>query len=632
MTGAAPGCARAPRALAWLGLAFFLALYLIDFRLDTRLRDALCWMDPYQYYYFAADLVAGRRGLGQFEIPSIFPLFIAPFLAIDASIASGLWVNVLFLGLLCLALHHLRRRLEIGAPLWLLCAVTVSSPLLIGLSRSLYTEFALSAASAIAFAAWFPAEKTGDRRSLGLLALLFGLGTALKTTFPLFFAGPFALAAVRLARSRGWRHLATLAAALALPLAILAALYALARAPSWSYLLSLGNTQIPIMHLIGPRGIGSLESLLYYPAQLWRTMLWLLAPPLALALLWRPARARMTDPAALTLWAWLAGPLLLLTLQEVKEPRHVAPCVVPAVLLLLRGVSALRAPGPRRAAWAALLALALLQYGLVTGHRRAAPYFLDRPAHLARIGEILAAADPAGPPPPEIRPGLGDARWLLTKNVVLSGFEPNLALLFAWHLNPAVVYDLDILAEDDRRDRAVAYARFEDLYFLTAFNLYNRRCLWRRYDHTLDRETVLAGADFALVSAERAGGWDPRAAGFREAGGAGEGAQRVTVWAAPGPSAHSYRSLYARAFLAGGETLQPADSTAVCFDLAMNALWRRNLPEVRQWMAACPALGDGAPGMRNIYWTGKELQLRDATREALAAYGAYLEREAGATR
>lgn len=63
----------------WLLLGVLLVVYLIDFYHDVRWRDAFSWMDPEQYYDFAADWVSGQ-GFDQIIVPSVFPIFIAPFL------------------------------------------------------------------------------------------------------------------------------------------------------------------------------------------------------------------------------------------------------------------------------------------------------------------------------------------------------------------------------------------------------------------------------------------------------------------------------------------------------------------------------------------------------------------------
>jgi 4-amino-4-deoxy-L-arabinose transferase-like glycosyltransferase len=611
---------RPPTAWArfapWALLGLVALLFVVDFAHDVHGRDAFSWMDPYQYYYFAADLVQGHRAFNQFEIPSIFPFAIAPFLLGGVSVPAGLWVNVFFLLVLCLAIHRLSRQLAIAVPSALVCAAVLASPLLIGLSRELYIEFALTAVCALVFAQWIDARRPTGLRHQALFGALFGLGVLLKTTFPLFFVAPFLVIALPLARSRQYARLGRELAAFVVPWVVVVGLTYLVFTRSFTYYLSLGNTSIPIMKLIGPQGASAASSLFYYISVLWRTVLFLLAPPLVLALVWPGSRRALLDRKAALLWAWLVGPLVLFSLEAVKEPRHIAPCVVPAVLLLFRGVSALKPGGARRAACAGVLAISLGQYLLVTHHALATPYFLDRPS---RVEEILRTMQRADAGKDRYRDGNGQFNelwWLYTKNVALRGFEPNMALLLAWRFHPAVVYDLDLLREDGGRSRANRDARFEDLYFLTAFDLYNRRCLWRTYYRTLDADTVVSNADYVLVCGTRDDARDLQTRQYRSTGVVGTGSSRVQVWVTETPRTRSYRTIYARGFLRSGRTLAPEDRAAVYFDLAMNAILRRDLPEVDRILAEHPL----EPGRRNIYWTGSDKMLEQTAAAGLKSY------------
>ena len=141
----------------------------MDFYLDIKDRDACTWMDPSQYYHFAKALVSGARGFNDFEVPSIFPFFLAPFTAITGTIPAALATNGVFVAILAAALHRLRGRLEIPAPSFLVSMAVLSTPLLIGLSRSLYAELALTALVAVQFVLWF---ETRDFSRKAFLALL----------------------------------------------------------------------------------------------------------------------------------------------------------------------------------------------------------------------------------------------------------------------------------------------------------------------------------------------------------------------------------------------------------------------------------------------------------------------------
>lgn len=73
-------------------------------------------MDPYQYFDFGLGVLEGSERFDQFEIPSIFPFFVIPFLAVEPSITAALWINVASVLLLSLAVHLLCRELGLGTP------------------------------------------------------------------------------------------------------------------------------------------------------------------------------------------------------------------------------------------------------------------------------------------------------------------------------------------------------------------------------------------------------------------------------------------------------------------------------------------------------------------------------------
>ncbi len=616
---------------SWLLLGLLVAVYVVGFYYDVRLRDDFSWMDPDLYYKFAASLIGAFHGINQFNVPTIFPFFIVPFLLIGGvSIASALWVNIFFLIVLCLAVRRLCQQLEITVSSSLVIAAILSSPLLIGLSRELYIEFALTAITALVFSLWFDSHRQASRWRTVLFGAAFGLGFMMKTTFPLFFVGPFIVVAVSLVKARQYGQLFRELAAFCVPAVIVVALTYLVFQQSFEYYLNAANTTIPIMKLIGPGTVFSAPSLFYYISNIWKTMLFLLTPLLVLALVWRQSRSALTDRKAAVLWAWLAGPLLLLTLVETKEPRHVAPCVVPAVLLLFRGISAIRPAGARNAMSVVVLAVSITQYLLVTHHVVEAPYFLDRASRTSEILEVMKEADPKWKQFGKQFRGGNDYFiefcWKRTKNIVLQGFEPNMALSLTWYFQPAVVFDLDLLKEDSRQFNDVAYSRFEDIYFFNAFSIYNRRCLCRNYYRTLDADTVLDNADYILVCLGTGDADGVQIPGFRSAGVVGTGATRVQVLVANTSSARSYRTIYAREFLRSGKTLAPPDVAAIYFDLAIDASLREDIHELNRLFTEFPlerALEDDFPvDMRNIYFTKDGIRLRKIMVSALRSYAA----------
>ena len=164
---------RGATRAGWIGFALLIALFGIDFYADVRERDVFSWMDPYQYHDFGRAVLEGRERFDSFEIPSIFPFLLMPLLAIDASIPSALSINFVATLLLLFSLHSLCRELGVRTPSPLVALLVLSSPLLIGLSRSLYVEYTLSALVAFAFLLWLRFLRTGTWRSGVAFGLVF---------------------------------------------------------------------------------------------------------------------------------------------------------------------------------------------------------------------------------------------------------------------------------------------------------------------------------------------------------------------------------------------------------------------------------------------------------------------------
>lgn len=584
--------------------ALLLVVLGVDLHLDVRDRDVLAWMDPYQYYGFALDVVQGRAGLREFEIPSIFPLFVIPFLAIDASVSAALEVNLLALLLLVTGVHRLCRELSLRTPSPLVALLVMSSPLLVGLSRSLYIEFTLTALGCHVFVQWLRFLRAPDTRSGVLFGALLALGYLVKTTFPIFMAAPVAAAVLGRAGDRRDHSLAFVAASV-LPVSLAIAVHWSLFASSLGYYRNLGRTALPFMYMMGPPEVLSASSLLYYPAEIGRSLLFLLTPFLLLALLafWRRLpRPSLRDLASepVALWLWLLGPLALLFAHPLKEPRYVAPCVVPAVLLVVRGIEAL--PGPaRKASLAAAVTLALAQYVAVTAGFAHAPYLLDRPVAWTEVREALLpeldAAD-VREAPPEVR----ELYRKYGRNVAIAGFPPNESLALAWQGFPGVVFDLDTFEDPTRFFGRTAFERFEDLYFLAAINSFNRRSGWRWYYPSLPRETVMDQAEFLIVREAGAPGLAQRAGHERVAT-----IQRsdgpVHVLRARGPTT-PYRELHARLFLEHHPTLPEVEARAVARELLIVAVLQGDEAKVRRVLAEFPVLRRRDVPERNIYWVG----------------------------
>lgn len=610
MTGAPPvDRASAGRGrLALAGLALVAAAFAVDLVLDVRHRDLFSWMDPYEYYEFARGVLAGRERFDGFEIPSIFPFFVMPLLAWRPTIPAALGVNLLALPLLLFGLHRLCREAGVRTFSPLVAVLVLCSPLLLGLSRTLYVEFALTAIATAAFVAWLRLLRApGPRAGVGF-GLLLGLGFLTKTTFPVFLAAPVGGAVVAGLAARRDRDALVFAASALVPLVLAALLHASVFAPSLGYYGNLLRTRLPFMYLMGPPEVFSLSSAGYYVAEVGRSFLWLLAPGMLLPLVavWR---GKLRDGPRLALWLWLLGPLVLLAFYPLKEPRHVAPCVVPAVVLLALGIEALPKRALRLGALGAAVAIALAQYAAVTLHLVEAPYFMDRPLRYVEIREaMLRASDPAAyaETPAELRA----MHWRYDQNVAVSGFAPNEALALVWQGFPGVVFDLDTFDDPGRFFGREAFARFEDLYFLAAINPYNRRCGWRWYHPTLSRERVVENADFVLVYEGEEGRGEEG-----EGGPTGlderfpQHALVATIERPPGRihvlrsrrATTPYRTLYARRFLEAGGDLPEAERRVVARELLMVAALEGDGPEVRALLHELPELR--APGeVRNVYW------------------------------
>jgi hypothetical protein len=611
----------------WLLVVLVLGAFAVDFWLDVRGRDALSWMDPYQYYNFALDVREGVRAFNQFELPSVFPLFILPFVGLRASIPSALCVNLLFAAILAGAAVVLCRRLDIRTAAAVVICAVLSSPLLLGLSRSLYMELALSAVVAVQYALWLRCPELDRWPDVLAFAAVFAFGVMMKMTYPLYIIIPLLLVAGQhLRKGRTAAALRLLLAIGAPALVVLAIQYFVFRT-SFGYYLSLGNTRIPIMHLIGPARVGSMESVLYYPVQVGKTLLFLLAPFLAIPLVAGRSpgsrgepRTSPADMRAVILWAWFLTPGLLLVLQPVKEPRHLAPCVLPGVLLIFRGIERVAAGKMRAALTAAVLATSLTQYVLVTGHARATPYFLDRPSHGNEIEEAMARNDEQQGLPAGVVGSPARSRWRYTRNVALTGLDANMALLLTWRLGPAVCYDVDLIPQREPAGPSWAFRTFEDLYFLTAFNTYNRRCGYDRYDFSLDRGTVVANADYVIAGRTDDALLDARWPDHERIMSLGEGRARIHLLARRGGGAVSYRRLYAREFLARVHPSSAAELKPICADLTMDALLRGDRRALEATLAQCPPENLGTGDTRNIYWTGTMVSLRRMAQSMLGEY------------
>lgn len=590
----------------WLPVLAVLILYAVDFHGDVRMRDAFSWMDPHQYYDFAVDFVTGERAYDGFELPSIFPFCLYPLLKIDTGIQTALWINFAFACLMAFCVIGLCARLRIGAPPFIVLAAVLSSPLMIGLSRELYLEFSLSAVVALQFLIWFKTEGFTRAGYVLLFALLFGIGVMMKMTYPLFFIAPFCVHALLLLREGKLKGLALMAAAVAVPVAAALLVEYLFFPLSFRYYSTLGNTSFPIMMMIGPVEVASFESITYYFGQIGKTLLFLAAPLLLLPI-WKALRRGGTweggeAKTGWLLWAWFLGALILLIAQPVKEPRHVAPCVLPGVLLIFRGIGAVRPPSARLVLIGIVVLAALGNYFAVTLKMRHFPYFMDGPVAAERIEEEMLARDRSRTAALLRTEKTSPDHWKITRNIVIGGFEPDEALAIAWHFHPAVVYDLDLLEDDGVVDSSLAFEGYEDVYNMAVFNLYNRRCGWPVFYETIGEDAVVRNCDFAVLKNYTQKAVAERFDTFELAARIQSGGDEILILDTGRSGRESYRVLFAEEIIKRNRELKPAELNAAYYEMFMTYVLEGRRVGVDSFLDRFP--GGFRPDLRikNIYY------------------------------
>lgn len=598
-------------APATLATAAVLLVLGIDFYFDVRGRDFLSWLDPRMFFDFAVKVRHGQVVLDNLMVPTVFPYFVAPF---ASSFAGALWVNFLcFIGL-AWGIHLLRRPLRISAPAWVVVAVVLLTPLAAGLSRTLFSECLLTATLTLTYAFWLGSQGFTRRGPTWAYAAALALALLSKTTAPVFVALPLALQALALLDDKKTRELGRFLAATAAAIAA-AALLAWALLPyTRMYFQRLGNLSIWAMRLIGPGDSSTLVAYSYYPWQLLRNGLWavglFLLVPLYFLLVPRREQAAEERGANLPqklLWLWLVVPLIALSYVPQREPRHILPCVVPAVLLIFMGLSRITRTAARRVLTVAVVVVAVGQYLLLTHHRLLAPYFFDRPLGFEAIAAALlppatssggSAFGTPGPRTFELQ------HWEYATNIGLAGFDATEAFCLGWQLNPAVVYDLDRIPSQGPQSSLVAYKKFEDLFSYTHFSLYNRSLGWRRLYYTLDAQDVVANADYILLkgaSEDAAGKRFPHHQLLRSVQTPGG---RVLVLRNRLPTT-SYRELYARQFLRrlpAEAQLDQVELDTICYDLVKTRYLAHQPCEPAEILPMFPPGYKPGSGKREIYW------------------------------
>lgn len=595
----------AKRALPWLSFAVLAALFAWDFYFDVRDRDLFSWMDPYQYYGFTVGVLDGSEAIDSFEIPSIFPFFVMPLLAFEPSVASALWINVASMLLLLLGVHLLCRELGLRTPSVIVGLLVLSSPLLLGLSRTLYSEFTLAALMALVFAFWLRFLKRTDRASGLGFGVLFAIAFMTKLTLPIFMLLPVAGATLASLVDRDFNRAGRLVYAAIVPIAVAMAIHVNLFAPSLGYYLTVASTSLPFMFLMGPSEWSSWASATYYFREIGATFLFLLTPFLGLGIwaVWpriRSTRLRDLGSPRVAIWLWLLSPVLLLVLHPLKEPRHAAASIVPAVLLVVMGIEALPKPGARRAATALAVALACIQYGAVTTNLIEVPYFMNRSLHYSELRDRMAAVDSRkiyARTPAALR----SLRWNYNQNVALAGFPPNEALALTWQAFPGVVFDLDTFDAVGAHYEQVPYDQFEDLFFLAGINTYNRRCGWHTYQQSLSREMVVEHADLLIVNDTGDGEILKQFPDHLSFAVVDRGASKIHLLRAT-HSTTPYRALYARNYLERNPTLAAEETRVVARELLLVAVLDGDRGSAQAIRKEFRGVAKAELPVRNIYW------------------------------
>ena len=306
------GRSQQQRAAA-IGFGLLLALLAGHLAWDIHERDAFSWMDPVQYYQ-AASAIAKGGSLSGFVVATLYPVLLGAILALHDSIPVALGVHSLWLIALGAGWWFICRRMDLGfwaAPGLL---ALLAGPAMFGLSRELYLEFPLTALAVAWYAVWRHRGENACPHHAIYLGLLMASGFALKMTFPVFLAGPIALEALDALRRRDGLALQQAAWTLLLPIAAVMALLYLFFPGMFQYYLSIGNTEIPPMRLIGPPETMSWAAAGFYPWHIVRNYIgWLglfLLPLLALT--W-PFRRGGFDRQRLELWLWALVPIAVFT-------------------------------------------------------------------------------------------------------------------------------------------------------------------------------------------------------------------------------------------------------------------------------------------------------------------------------
>ncbi len=319
------------------------------------LKNSLILYDTLHDHGLAAY---GRKSLTVMDSkPPLIALLPTPFYWIAGRHPRAAYgVNLLFAPLLLAAVYRIALRYSTARAGLLAMYFVATMPLIYGLSRWFLVEFGLTAL--IAGSVWVLCDsgKTPRLRSAVILGALFGFGSLLKLTFPLYFAAPAAFYLFRVWRTGRVRAVLAFTAP---ALAIILPWYAIHFRAAMRTALETGS-EAPLF--FGAYSAYSPEVMHYFVRKIAASgpaLYFLMLPALVLAS-WR--RLSPEAKAGLKLCAIWAAPILFLLAWPAREVRYAAPLFPALAITLAIALDSIwqRSRRPFRVAMLAMLAMPFL--------------------------------------------------------------------------------------------------------------------------------------------------------------------------------------------------------------------------------------------------------------------------------
>ncbi len=328
--------------------------------------------------------------------PPLFLLTSVPLYAIfGRSPDVGVMTNALYTVVLLLSVYSIGKTLR-DPGTGLLAALLVSTfPLLFGLSRSYWVDYALTAMVTLSIALLLKTECFGCRRYVYLFGVSLGLGMLTKWTYFIFVLGPFVyfLLVPQADQGKPVRDRlgpgsisvligAAVAAFWYVPngLDVVRKLLGLAfgvRGAGATRFEQLGET-------IGPSGLFNPAALLYYAGKLVNEQITMVYAVIFIAftiLLFKRDRSQIV-----WLLLWIAVPVLVFTLIKNKTERNTVPMLPAIGILISLGVMSINGRRLRRIMAALVCCWGLFSFCVST---YGAPFSLGKVSFRTRIGEVV---------------------------------------------------------------------------------------------------------------------------------------------------------------------------------------------------------------------------------------------------